>query len=165
MAIAAWPPRIYWIDAPTPGRLAVMPRPHPDAFGELRAAGIDCIVSLLEENEASSLGLADEAGLAAAEGMAFLHLPVIDHGIPTAVEPVVAISATISTRLKAGQGVAVHCYAGLGRSPLLIAAVLIDEGLSAPEACDLISGARGYSVPEQDEQYRWLQDYELRTRT
>ncbi len=162
MATAKWPPRIYWIEAPTPGRIAVMPRPHPDAFAELKAAGIDCIVSLLEEAEAAQLGLGNEAALATAEGMAFLHLPVVDHGIPSTIGSVEAMAAQISQRLQAGDGVAVHCYAGLGRSPLLIAAVLIDNGLSTVEACDLISAARGYSVPEMDEQYCWLQAYELR---
>ena len=162
MATANWPLRIFWIDTPTIGRIAVMSRPMPDQFAELKAAGVDCVVSLLEAGEAEQLGLGDEAGLAQAEGMEFLHLPVIDHGIPSAVAPVEAMAAEIIACLKAGKGVAVHCYAGLGRSPLLIAAVLIDNGLSAIEACDLISAARGITVPEMDAQFRWLNAYELR---
>ena len=162
MADAKWPLRIYWIKLPEVGRIAVMPRPMPDQFAELKQVGVDCVVSLLEADEAERLGLGGEFGLARAEGMDFLNLAVADHGIPSAVAPVEAMATEISKRLKAGQGVAVHCYAGLGRSPLLIAAVLIDNGCSTVEACDLISAARGYSVPEMDEQFHWLKTYELR---
>ena len=162
MVDARGPLRIFWIDAPELGRIAVMPRPMPDQFAELKAAGVDCVVSLLEDEEANHLGLGGEAGLARAAGMDFLQLPVVDHDIPQTVAPVEAMARNISARLKAGKGVAVHCYAGLGRSPLLIAAVLIDNGVSAVEACDQISAARGIRVPETDAQFRWLQAYAQR---
>ena len=157
-------PRPYWIDAPSVGRIAVMRRPHPEAFGALKALGVDVVVSLLEPDEALPLGLADEAGLAQAAGIEFLWLPVADHGVPPRVEPVEAMSAEISRRLKQGKGVAVHCFAGLGRSPLLIAAVMIDAGIDAYKACELISSARGHGVPEMGSQVEWLLDYELRKR-
>lgn len=154
--------RIYWINAPTaaPGRLAVMPRPMPDQFGTLKSKGVDVVVSLMEAGEALGLGLADEAGLCHAGGMEFLSLPVGDHGIPSAVMPVERMSRCIATHLRDGKGVAVHCFAGLGRSPLLCAAVLIDHGLGAIEACDLIVEARGTGVPEMSEQADWLLRYE-----
>ena len=157
-----WPLRIYWIKAPLLGRIAVMPRPHPAAFAELKSAGVDCVVSLLDSAEAEQLGLAREDQLAETAGMEFLHLPVVDHGIPADIAPVENITANIKARLAAGQGVAVHCYAGIGRSPLLIAAVMIDSGMDAYTACDLISDARGISVPEMAEQVEWLLQYELR---
>ena len=103
MAIAKWPLRIYWIKAPQLGRIAVMPRPHPAAFAELKAAGVDCVVSLLEIAEAEQLGLAREDQLANVAGIHFLHLPVVDHGIPTDVAAVEKISSDIMARLKAGR--------------------------------------------------------------
>ena len=90
---------------------------------------------------------------------------MIDHGVPDAVQPVEVMSKAIRQHLGETKGVAVHCYAGLGRSPLLIAAVLIDSGYSAIEACDVISAARGMSVPEMNEQFRWLNAYEVRKRS
>lgn len=156
--------RIFWLDAPKIGRIAVMPRPHPDAFPALRDARVDCIVSLLEPDEATDLGLADEAGLAQDHGMAFLHLPVPDHGVPESITPVRRMSIEIRRRLEGGEAVAVHCFAGLGRSPLLIAAVLIDCGMDTMEACDLISAARGHGVPEMSEQSDWLLEYERQQR-
>lgn len=156
---------IFWIDAEDiGGRIAVMPRPQPDQFAALREAGVDCVVSLMEPAEARRYGLRDEANLCRAHGMEFLALPVVDHGIPDEVGPVEAASAEIRRRLAAGQGVAVHCFAGLGRSPLLIAAALIDLGWSADQACEDISRARGYRVPEMEEQYAWLLAYAGRRR-
>ena len=156
--------RIFWIEAPRLGRIAVMPRPHPQSFGDLKAAGVDVVVSLLEAEEAAYIGLGDEAGLAASAGIEFLHLPVIDHGVPASHGPVIAMSSKITQRLADGKGVAVHCFAGLGRSPLLIAAVMIDSGYGAIDACDLISVARGRGVPERNEQADWLMEYERRRR-
>jgi protein-tyrosine phosphatase len=72
---------------------------------------------------------------------------------------VIETAAAIRAHLAAGRGVAVHCYAGLGRSPLLAAMVLIDHGLDATEAIARVSRARGAAVPEMPEQHTWLADY------
>lgn len=155
--------QIFWVEAPgTGGRIAVMPRPLPEHFDALRAQGVDCVVSLMQADEAARYGLRDEAGLCRAAGMDFLSLPVVDHGVPDSVAPVEAASAEIRRRLALGQGVAVHCYAGIGRSPMLIAAVLIDLGWGTDDACEAISRARGWVVPEMEEQLAWLRAYEQR---
>lgn len=151
---------LFWIDVPGPGRMAVMPRPRPGSFGALKASGVDAVVSMLGEDEAIHLGLADEAEFCRLSGMSFHWLPIVDHGIPGAVETVQKLSAEIGGLLDREQAVVFHCYAGLGRSPLMAAAVLIDRGLLAADACELISRARGYAVPEMDEQHEWLQAYE-----
>ena len=122
------------------------------------------LVSLLEQGEAEDVGLADEAGHCERAGIAFIQLAITDHGIPSAVEPVALVVADLVRRLQQGQGVGAHCYAGLGRSPLLIAAVLIAHGLTAPDACELITAARGHPVPERDAQARWLDEFEMRLR-
>lgn len=158
-------PRLYWIDALFAGRLAVMPYPAVTGFDALRAAGVHTVVSLLEPVEATSIGLGDERGLCRAAGMAFLTLPVVDRGIPHDIDAVTAASAQIAGRLNAGEGVAIHCYAGLGRSPLLAAAVLIDNGISASKACAAISRARGTQIPETTLQRQWLSDYAVRLKT
>lgn len=161
-----WPATIYWVDAPTVGRLAVVGRPRSvSAFKELKAAGIDVLVSLLEAEEAADVGLADEAGHCLRSGIEFVHLPITDHGIPSASDLVELAVADLSGRLKRGQGIGAHCFAGLGRSPLLIASVLIHNGQTAPDACDLISLARGHPVPEMEAQCRWLDDFEMRCRS
>ena len=154
---------IYWVEAPLAGRLAVVARPRSQAHvTALKAAGIDLLVSLLEPEEAADVGLGDEAGLCAEAGIEFFALPVTDHGIPTSFEAVEAAVALIARQLAAGRGVGAHCYAGLGRSPLLVACVLIHHGHSDDEAVALVSAARGWLVPEMDSQHAWLMRYHAR---
>lgn len=158
-----WPASIYWVDAPAAGRLAVVGRPRSvAAFGELKAAGIDVLVSLLERDEAEDVGLADEAGHCQRAGIEFVHLPVMDHGIPSTDAIIDAAVADLSGRLRRGQGVGAHCFAGLGRSPLLISAMLIHSGHSDSEAIEMVSAARGHRVPEMDSQHAWLMSYAMR---
>ena len=62
-------PAVHWIEASLPGRLAIMPRPRAgdwldEEIAGWRAEGIDVVVSLLESDEVSELGLQREASLA-----------------------------------------------------------------------------------------------------
>lgn len=155
-------PEIYWVNAPAIGRLAVVTRPRePGHFAALKAAGVDVLVSMLEAEEAIAVGLGQAAEFAAAHGIEFHNLPILDHGIPSAVAPVEALVGTLKARLATGKGVAAHCFAGLGRSPLMVASVLIRSGMPALEACERISKARGFEVPEMSTQVEWLLDFEL----
>ena len=150
-------PKLYWVNASLRGGLAVVTRPrHAGHFGALKAAGIDVLVSLLEPEEALAVGLGEEARHCARAGIEFLSFPIEDHGVPTAFEAVEELVARLIGHLDAGRGVAAHCYAGLGRSPLLVASVLIRHGFTDEEAIRLVSEARGYGVPEMEEQHRWL---------
>lgn len=159
-------PSIFWVDALFPGRVAVVSRPrHINHFKALKAAGIDVLVSLLEKDEAQCMGLKGEADLCTHAGIEFLSLPITDHGIPTRLKKVEATVAKMSHHLGKGRGVGAHCFAGLGRSPLLVAAVLIEHGRTNEEAVALVSAARGYPVPEMVEQHDWLCDFARRRRT
>jgi protein-tyrosine phosphatase len=55
--------------------------------------------------------------------------------------------------------VAVHCYGGIGRSPLVAAAVLVRSGRSAQAAWQLVGRARGLRVPDTDDQRDWLSSF------
>lgn len=156
-----WPAHIYWVATPSKGRLAVVGRPRsPGAFAELKAAGIDVLVSLLEPEEAAAVGLAGEAAFCADAGMHFLTVPITDHGTPASIARVEAAIAAIQPLLGAGQGIGAHCYAGLGRSPLMIAALLVANGMTAREAIARVSAGRGRAVPEMASQHQWLSDFE-----
>jgi hypothetical protein len=47
-----------------------------------KAAGLDVVVSLLEPDEISELGLRREAELCRAQGIAFISFPIADRGLP-----------------------------------------------------------------------------------
>ncbi|MBS0241818.1 MAG: dual specificity protein phosphatase family protein [Proteobacteria bacterium] len=156
---------IYWVEAPLGGRLAIVARPRSArSFAQLKAVGVDVLVSLLEPEEAVDVGLGDEAERCHAAGIAFIGVPVMDHGVPDAFEPVEAAVDEVKRHLAAGRGVAAHCFAGLGRSPLFVAATLIAHGYSDMAAIAMVSKARGYNVPEMDGQHDWLGEFARRQR-
>lgn len=151
---------VYWVDAPLAGRIAIVERPRGAAsFVAMKSTGIDALVSMLEVEEAFEIGLGDAPRWAAAAGIEFLPLPVTDHGIPSDVDVVTSAIDHVRDRLRTGQGVAAHCYAGLGRSPLFVAATLIASGYAAPDAIRRISDARGFAVPEMKSQHDWLHSF------
>jgi hypothetical protein len=45
---------------------------------------------------------------------------------------------------------------GIGRSPLLLACILVSRGLAAEDAWKAIGTARGLPVPDTVEQREWL---------
>jgi len=136
-----------------------MPKPSgewlDDDIGHYRAIGIDVIVSLLTEVEASELGLADEKSICDAHGIEFLQLPIPDRGLPELAEFGSLVETTFR-HIEIGKTVGVHCRAGIGRSGMLICCVLKQAGLSADEAVSRVSGARGVQVPDTQEQLAFI---------
>lgn len=158
---------VNWIDVPGPGRLGIMPHPRGDEWladelRSLREQGATLIVSLLEEEQAGELGLAEEAQACVAAGLRFRLFPIVDHSVPPLEKKTFDFIDELAGEVRAGEGVAVHCMAGIGRSGLICAAVLIALGLTPVEAMGAASEARGFAVPETEEQCLWLRDYSRR---
>jgi protein-tyrosine phosphatase len=153
---------LFWIPGPWLGRLAIASRPRggdwlEDEARAWRNAGVDVIVSLLEEDEAAQLDLAGERQAAEAESISFVSFPIPDRGVPGSTEAAIELIGQIAARLGAGKNVAVHCRQGVGRSGLIAIAVLMSSGLTAKVALETVSSARGVSVPETLEQRRWIE--------
>jgi len=154
-------PDVFWIHAPLVGRLAIMPRPRAgewldDEIIGWQTEGIDTVVSLLEHAEISELGLEREAELSPEHGMEFISLPIPDRGLPASLRDATALAQTVALQVGEGKSVAIHCRAGIGRSSLIAAGVLICSGLRADNALQLISIARGIDVPDTDAQRDWV---------
>jgi protein-tyrosine phosphatase len=155
---------LFWIPGVEAGRLAVMPRPRggdwlDSDIRSLRSAGADVLVSLLTDEEVGELGLADEPGSCARHGITFIRFPIADREIPSRDEAADELMKELAARVSGGSSVAVHCRMGIGRSALVAACVLGSLGDTADAAFDRISAARGYSVPDTDEQRQWVTQY------
>jgi protein-tyrosine phosphatase len=155
-------PTLFWIPGPWRGRLAVAARPRGGDWleGEAlgwRRAGVDVVVSLLEQNEAHELGLDREKEAAEANGIHFVSFPIPDRGTPKSTQGALSLLKNIERLLRGGKSVAVHCRQGLGRSGLIAAGALIGGGVSVENAIHAVSAARGETVPETAEQLRWIQ--------
>jgi hypothetical protein len=113
-------PRLFWIDAPLTGRLAIMPRPLggdrlDDEIGALRTAGVKAVLSLLERDEIAELELTQEAGACAAKSIAFHTYPIADRGLPEDAAAFSAALAPLAKFVAGGGRLAIHCRAGIGR--------------------------------------------------
>jgi protein-tyrosine phosphatase len=155
------PPEIYWIQAAGRGRLAVMPRPRggdwlEDELLQLKRSGIRTLVSMLTPEEESLLGLAEEGALARRHGLEFFSHPIPDRDVPGSARDLWALARSLADQFRAGRQIAVHCRMGIGRSPLLLACILVSTGLEPDAAWEAIGAARGCSVPDTADQRAWL---------
>jgi predicted protein tyrosine phosphatase len=155
-------PDLFWIPGPWRGRLAIAARPRggdwlEDEANGWRHAGIDVIVSLLEADEAAQLDLVGEAKAADANGIRFISFPIPDRGVPASAPAAASLIADVAGVLAEGRNVALHCRQGIGRSGLIAAGVLAASGMSPTRAIEVVSSARGLTVPETSEQRLWVQ--------
>ncbi|PWU09622.1 MAG: tyrosine protein phosphatase [Terriglobia bacterium] len=122
-----------------------------------RKAGVDVVVSLLEDDEQEQLVLSAEASVAQANGMRFVSFPVPDRGVPPSTQAAVALLRDLGRTLEQGENVAVHCRQGIGRSALIAAGLLVASGSDPEMALETVGSSRGLKVPETPEQERWVQ--------
>lgn len=154
-------PSIYPIHRIGSGLLAVMPKPASgewieDEFASIALWGITHIVSLLEEAEAADVGLAQERKLAGKNGMQFTSFPIPDRCLPADSADFVRLTKSLYAGIHSGSQTVVHCRAGIGRAGMLAAGILIQHGLSAEQAFELVSQQRRVPVPDTPEQFNWI---------
>jgi len=105
--------------------------------GRLVSDGIDCVVDLREEG-ANVLEWPPEIQLR--------HIPLVDHGTPTRNELRDA-ATTVSSLVREGHEVLVHCHAGVERTPTVVCAALLMMGWSLTEAYQRVLEVRPEAAP------------------
>ena len=158
------PSKLYWVDGPWPGKVALAARPRGqdwlrDEVAGWKDAGIVTVLSLLTPEEESDLGLKDEAAEVKRSGMRFLSFPIPDMQVPRSDPAVAAILETLDSDLTAAKNVLIHCRQGIGRTGLIAASLLVSKGISSGAAVETVSAARGLRVPETPEQRHWVDQY------
>ncbi|HEX7736315.1 MAG TPA: hypothetical protein VF458_15790 [Ktedonobacteraceae bacterium] len=159
--------RLYSVRKLPVGRLSIMPHPRggdhlATEMQELYFEGVDILVSLLTSGEVSELALQNEAEICQSQGMIYCTYPIQDHSVPPFSADTIALLEDLTSALAQGKHVAVHCWMGLGRSALIAASVLVLSGFTPEKACKLLSSARGYNVPEREEQCDWVRAFPRR---
>ena len=159
----------FWIRGAPLGRLATSPQPAPherlhDDLAAWKDQGADIVVSLLGDGEMLISGLADEPGLCRDLGLEFQQFPITDHGLPDSEDAFVDLIDRLHAESQRDRAIVVHCFAGIGRSTLVAASLLVRAGLPFREALQRISDARGFTVPDTSAQHRWLEAIEPRLR-
>jgi protein-tyrosine phosphatase len=154
-------PDIYQVELIGSGSLSVMAKPVSgewieDEFSMISNWGINRIVSLLEDQEAIEVGLGMERQLAEKNGMEFVSYPIPDRGLPVSVSEYLNFTRRHYREAAGGLHTVVHCRAGIGRTGLIAAGVLLHCGFEPKEAFEHISRKRGVVVPDTEEQINWV---------
>jgi protein-tyrosine phosphatase len=149
--------RPYWINT----QLAIVLRPRGDDWLDnemlaLRAAGIDVVVSLLEMEEAAKLGLQQESDAAGEAGLSFVRFSIPDHRVPLNLEEFNKFLSGLERHLSTGKRIGIHCQACIGRSSVVAVSLLIRSGVPHEAAWNQVTNARGYLVPDTDDQMKWV---------
>ena len=124
-----------------------------DEVAYWKHSGVDIVVSLLEPDEIRDLGLEREVALCEENGIRYLSFPIPDRGIPETAETAMLFAADIASQ---GAAIAIHCRAGIGRSSIMAAAVLVSIGVAPDAALMTIQAARRLPIPDTDSQRDWV---------
>ena len=115
------------------------------------------VVSLIEKDEMSRLGVPSLGAAIQSRGMVWLHLPIRDVSTPSIEFETQwpAHSKRLRALLDAGQNVLVHCKGGLGRAGMISARLLVESGVEPAAAIAKVRAARPGAI-ETREQEVWV---------
>lgn len=126
---------------------------------EIAGTGSTMLVTLIEQYEFAMLGLSGFPDAVDRAGLHWLHLPICDISIPDVEFERAWMTAgqQLHQRLGRGERIVVHCRAGLGRTGLIAARLLVEAGATPDEAIRIVRAARPGTI-ETDEQLDFLRD-------
>jgi ADP-ribosyl-[dinitrogen reductase] hydrolase len=114
----------------------------------IRAWGAAAVVTLIEDRELRLLSVADLGAEVQALDMAWRHLPIRDVDVPDErfESAWTQVGAELHARLDTGARVLIHCRAGLGRTGLVAARMLVERGAEPGAAICRIRAVRPHAI-------------------
>lgn len=122
----------------------------------IKTWGAGALVTILEEHEFELLGVPELGAVASEHALEWIYLSIRDSDTPSSPfeEAWPAARERIKSHLSSGQGVVFHCRGGLGRTGLVVARLLIEEGISPDDAIHQVRQARPGTIETwEQEQY------------
>ena len=92
------------------------------------------LTSLLTPEEKNEPGLATEAAAFEQAGIQYMNFPIADREVPASRRVFAAALYQVKHAADSGKSLGAHCRAGVGRSSLMIAALLCRQGMSSQGA-------------------------------
>lgn len=157
-------PTIDWLEHPAfPGRIGLThcPGQRVGSIGgelaQIQESGASALVTLVQSEELEALGLDDLGELVLRTGMVWHHLPIVDFGVPDGAfeERWSEIGPDLHERLARAETVVVHCFAGLGRTGMVAARLLVEHGEPPDQAIRLVRQARAGAI-QSEAQEQWV---------
>lgn len=100
------------------------------------------LICLLEDAELSQLGIPDLLEKANACGIQTQHFQVDDEGKPESLAEMKEVVHFATDAIQAGESILIHCKGGRGRTGMMAAAILVEQGYTPDEAIDLVKQHR-----------------------
>lgn len=128
-----------------------------EALHALKAAGAKAVVSLTPNDEMERLGVPTLGERCRAHGLAWFHLPIGDDDAPGDAFEAEWTTAWphIQSLIGAGDGVAIHCRGGSGRTGLVAARLLVNHGVDPEAAMSAVQTLRPKAL-RNEVQRAWL---------
>ena len=159
--------RIYWIDELEKGKIGMMARPRgndwlEDEIKKLSFRNVDILVSLLEIKEIKELELDDEQLLCEKYHLQFLHFPIPDRNIPEDKKAFLELLTFLTSQIQLDKKIVIHCRMGIGRTSILVAAILLVLGFKLETLFELIGKKRTLIVPDTEKQIEYIRELSKR---
>jgi protein-tyrosine phosphatase len=145
-----------------PGKVYRTPLPYGDfdlartTFDELVQAEVGVYYSLIEPIEWISRAFIDAREKLESAGIQRVEFPIRDFFAPEDPQAFQAVVAEAREHAHHGRNIAVHCYAGVGRTGLFLAELAIQHyGWNVREAVEWLRESLPLAV-ENDYQYQFL---------
>jgi len=124
------------------------PQRLADDIAATRAEGATALVSLTELEELEAVGLSNLGNAAQRRRLAWYHLPIRDFDVPDeAFERRWADAGPeLCRRLSDGESIVMHCWAGLGRTGMIAARLLVEFGEAPLDAIHAVRMVRPGAV-------------------
>jgi protein-tyrosine phosphatase len=126
-----------------------------DDIRRLQRGGWSILVSAIMPAEVAGLHLGAIGTVCELVGVEHVSFPIGNLQVPTDEQSIVLFEK-IAERLRSGHNVAAHCHGSIGRSPLIVASLLVMAGVHPDDAWSRIRVAREEQVPDTYEQRDWV---------
>jgi protein-tyrosine phosphatase len=135
-----------------------------EALLSLKAAGAKAVVTLTPNEEMDRLGVPTLGERCSAHGLAWFHLPIGDDDAPGEIFEAEWTNAWphIQALIAAGDGVAIHCRGGSGRTGLIAARILTHQGADHALAISAVRSLRPKAL-QDSAQIFWLRKHALKS--
>jgi hypothetical protein len=112
---------------------------RPDQIGHLVARGVTAVVDCRAEARGPERAVRQA-------GLNFLHAPAPDRHAPSFAQ-LKSVVEWVNCQVADGGRAFLHCEHGVGRGPMLAAAVLVTRGYTASEAVRIVRANRWQALP------------------
>lgn len=123
---------------------------------------VTTLVTLMETHELALVKIPTLLEAVTRRGLASIHFPIPDVGVPRSLDELDALLVDIDARLANRERVAIHCLGGIGRTGTVATCLLLRRGFPLAEAMRIVQVTRCGGFPEGSEQGPFVKRYAAR---